>query len=52
VDLSETSWQQLGAHPQPHREESARKGAETQLREREKNNSNTPATPIVEGAES
>jgi hypothetical protein len=29
VDLSETGWQQLGAHPQPHRRESARKGAET-----------------------
>lgn len=32
VDLSETSWQQLGVHPQPHREESARKGAETRIR--------------------
>ncbi|HVN70174.1 MAG TPA: DUF6582 domain-containing protein [Candidatus Binatia bacterium] len=29
VDLSETSWHELGVHPQPHREESARKGAET-----------------------
>ena len=27
VDLSETSWQQLGVHPQPHRKQSARKGA-------------------------
>ena len=26
VDLSETNWQQLGVHPQPNREESARKG--------------------------
>lgn len=34
VDLSETSWRQLGVHPQPHREESARKGAETRMRER------------------
>jgi hypothetical protein len=32
VDLSETSWHQLGVHPQPHREESARKGAETRMR--------------------
>jgi hypothetical protein len=32
VDLSETSWQQLGVHPQPNREESARKGAETRMR--------------------
>ncbi len=32
VDLSETSWKQLGAHPQPNREESARKGAETRMR--------------------
>lgn len=35
VNLSETSWQQLGVHPQPNREESARKGAETRRRERE-----------------
>jgi hypothetical protein len=35
VDLSETSWQQLGIHPQPNREESARKAAETRRRERE-----------------
>ena len=34
VDLSETSWKQLGVHPQPNREESARKGAETRRRER------------------
>jgi hypothetical protein len=32
VDLSETDWHQLGAHPQPHRKESARKGAETRVR--------------------
>jgi hypothetical protein len=32
VDLSETSWKQLGVHPQPDREESARKGAETRMR--------------------
>lgn len=32
LDLSETNWQQLGIHPQPHREESARKGAETRMR--------------------
>jgi hypothetical protein len=32
VDLSETSWHQLGVHPQPNREESARKGAETRMR--------------------
>src|ERR1700745_2444362 len=32
VDLSETSWKQLGAHPQQNREESARKGAETRMR--------------------
>jgi hypothetical protein len=32
VDLSETSWKQLGVHPQPGREESARKGAETRMR--------------------
>ena len=35
VDLSETDWHQLGVHPQPNREESARKGAETRRRERE-----------------
>jgi hypothetical protein len=29
VDLSETDWHQLGAHPQPNREESAKKGAAT-----------------------
>jgi hypothetical protein len=32
VDLSETDWHQLGAHPQAHRKESARKGAETRMR--------------------
>lgn len=32
VDLSETSWHQMGVHPQPHRKESARKGAETRMR--------------------
>lgn len=32
VDLSETNWNQLGVHPQPNREESARKGAETRVR--------------------
>jgi hypothetical protein len=32
VDVSENSWQDLGVHPQPHREESARKGAETRVR--------------------
>ena len=32
VDLSETDWDQLGVHPQPNREESARKGAQTRVR--------------------
>ncbi len=32
VDLSEIEWQDLGVHPQPNREESARKGAETRMR--------------------
>jgi hypothetical protein len=32
VDLSETSWQQLGLHPQRHRKESARKAAATRKR--------------------
>jgi len=32
VNLSETSWQELGVHPQPNRQESARKGAETRKR--------------------
>ncbi|HTZ56082.1 MAG TPA: DUF6582 domain-containing protein [Candidatus Acidoferrum sp.] len=32
VDLSETSWKDLGAHPQAHRKESAAKGAETRMR--------------------
>ena len=27
VELSETSWRELGAHPQPHRKEAAAKGA-------------------------
>jgi hypothetical protein len=29
VDLSETSWRELGVHPQPHRKRSARKAAVT-----------------------
>jgi hypothetical protein len=32
VDLSETNWHELGIHPQPNREESARKGAQTRMR--------------------
>ena len=35
VDLTETDWHQLGAHPQSHRHESALKGAATRKRERE-----------------
>ncbi len=29
IDLSETSWHDLGVHPQQHREEAAAKGVET-----------------------
>ena len=29
VDLSETSWRELGVHPQLHRKEAAAKGVET-----------------------
>jgi hypothetical protein len=32
VELSETSWRDLGVHPQPHRKESAKKGAATRKR--------------------
>jgi hypothetical protein len=32
VDVSETSRQELGVHPQPHLKESARKGAEARMR--------------------
>ena len=32
VDLSESSWQELGVRPQPHRRASARKGAATRKR--------------------
>jgi hypothetical protein len=32
VDLSETNWHQLGMHPQPDREETARRGADTRMR--------------------
>jgi hypothetical protein len=32
LNLSETDWEQLGVHPQPNREESARRGAETRMR--------------------
>lgn len=32
VDLSETSWQDLGVHPQAHRHESAKKAAATRRR--------------------
>ena len=35
VDLSETSWRDLGVHPQRHRKEAAAKGAATRKRERE-----------------
>jgi hypothetical protein len=42
IDLSETSWQQLGAHPQAHRQESAAKGAATREREREQRDDDRP----------
>jgi hypothetical protein len=32
IDLSETSWRELGVHPQQRRKESARKGAATRKR--------------------
>ena len=32
LNLRETNWYQLGVHPQQHRKESARKGAETRVR--------------------
>ena len=32
VDLSETSWHDLGAHPQHHRQEAAKKAADTRAR--------------------
>jgi pyruvate/2-oxoglutarate dehydrogenase complex dihydrolipoamide acyltransferase (E2) component len=32
IDLSESSWQDLGVHPQPRRKQSARKGAATRKR--------------------
>ena len=35
VNLSETSWHELGVHPQAHRKEAAAKSAATQKRERE-----------------
>ena len=35
VDLSETSWHDLGVHPQQNREEAAAKGAATRKRKRE-----------------
>lgn len=35
VDLSETSWHDLGVHPQRHRKEAAAKAAATRKRERE-----------------
>ena len=34
VDLSETSWHDLGAHPQRHRKEAAAKAAATRKRQR------------------
>jgi hypothetical protein len=33
VHLSETSWRELGVHPQRHRQEAAAKGAATRKRE-------------------
>src|SRR6516225_7864884 len=35
VELSETSWRDLGVHPQTHRKEAVAKGAATRKRERE-----------------
>jgi len=36
VDLSETSWRDLGVHPQPHRKEAAAKAVATKERRRER----------------
>ena len=41
VNLSETSWQQLGIHPQRNREEAAAKAAATRRREREEDGENS-----------
>jgi hypothetical protein len=35
VELTETSWRDIGAHPQQHRKESAAKGAATRKRHEE-----------------
>src|SRR6516225_605079 len=35
VNLSETNWEQLGVHPNPHRFEAAAKGAATKERHRQ-----------------
>jgi hypothetical protein len=35
VELSETSWRDLGVHPQPHRKEAAAKAVETKRARRE-----------------
>ena len=36
VQLSETSWHELGAHPQPYRKEAAAKGAATKAKKRKR----------------
>ena len=36
VDLSETSWRELGVHPQRHRKEAAAKAAATRRRNKER----------------
>ena len=36
IELSETSWRDLGVHPQKHRKEAAAKGVETKRRRGEK----------------
>jgi hypothetical protein len=51
VDLSETNWHQLRAHPQPHRDEAAAKAAATRRRERAENEDgdvDTETPPKVE----
>jgi hypothetical protein len=36
IDLSDTSWHDLGVHPQPRRKESARKAAATRAKRRKR----------------
>ena len=49
VELTETSWRDLGVHPQAHRKEAAAKAVKTQAREGRQNGRQSQARERLAG---